>query len=79
MDKTLLSAAKYLVKEYGFTPRFIDDSMFPDPIVAASQRDTFHALHILACAANGTDPSFISVRRVTDWLAKKSRAASLGN
>lgn len=75
MNNTLLSVAKYLVKEYGFTPKYVDDLMFPDPIVLASQRDTFHALHLLSSVANGTDPSLISVRRVTNWLAQ-SRAAN---
>lgn len=74
--KTLLNAARYLVKEHGFTPITLDEPMFDDPIVLASQRDTFDALHILASVANSTDATYISVRRVTDWLGEKSRAAN---
>jgi hypothetical protein len=76
MNMTLLNAAKYLVKEYGFAPIYIDEPMFNDPIVSASQSDTFDALHLLASVANGTDAKLISVRRVTEWLAQKSRAAN---
>jgi hypothetical protein len=74
---SLLNAARYLAKEHGFTPEYVDSLMFPDPVVLASQRDTFQALHILACAATGCDPVYVSVRRVTDWLGRKSKAANV--
>lgn len=72
---SLLSAAKYLVNQYGFTPIYNDDSFFSDPMVLASQSETFQALHIMASAANGTDPAFVSVKRVTAWLGQKAYAA----
>jgi len=74
---SLLSAAKYLVKQYGFTPIYNDDSFFGDPMVPVSQSETFQALHIMASAANGTDPAFVSVKRVTAWLSQKARAANV--
>jgi hypothetical protein len=73
---SLLSAARYLVKEYGFAPIYIDEPMFPDPIVSASQSGLFESLHILMCAATGADPAYVSVRRVVDWVAQKSLAAN---
>ncbi len=72
---SLLSAAKYLAKTYGFTPIYTGEPMFSDPLVLASQRDTFAALHILASAANDTDVRFINVKRVVDWLGQKAKAA----
>ena len=76
----LLNAAKYLVREHGFTPIYLDDPMFQDPIILASQSQLFEALHILMCAATGEDPTYISARRVVDWVAQavdwKSRAAN---
>jgi len=70
------SAARYLVKEYGFAPIYLDEPQFPDPIIPASQAALFDALHILMCAATGDDPAFISVRRVVDWVAQKGMAAN---
>jgi len=72
---TLLNAAKYLAKEYGFAPIYLDEPMFPDPIIPASQSSLFEALHILLCAETGADPTYISVRRVVDWMAQASMAA----
>lgn len=74
---SLLNAAKYLAKEYGFAPIYNDDEMFDAPLVASSQRNTFDALHLLACAANGSNPSFVSVQRVTDWLGQKAKSANV--
>ena len=71
---SLLNAAKYLVAEHGFTPIYLDEPMFPDPIVPASQSETFQALHTLLCAATGADPAYVSVRRVVDWVAQKGVA-----
>ena len=31
---SLLNAAKYLIDEHGFTPIYLDEAMFPDPIVS---------------------------------------------
>lgn len=76
---SLLSAAKYLVNQYGFTPMTFNDSFFDDPVVPASQGETFQALHLMACLANGTDPAFVSVKRVTAWLNQKAQAANAGN
>jgi hypothetical protein len=74
---SLLSAAKYLVRQYGFTPMYNDDVFFGDPMVPAPQSETFQALHILASAANDTDPAFVSVKRVTAWLGQKAQAANV--
>jgi hypothetical protein len=73
---SLLSAAKYLVKTYGFTPIYDDEPMFSDPVVLASQQETFAALHILASIATDSDTRFISVKRVMNWLGQKSKAAN---
>jgi len=74
---SLLSAARYLVKEYGFAPIYLEDGpLFPDPIIPASQSELFSALHILMCAATGDDPAYPSVRRVVNWVAQKGRAAN---
>lgn len=76
---SLLSAAKYLVKEYGFTPIHNDDAIFSDPMVLASQSTTFQALHLMQCVANDTDPAYVSVKRVTEWLNQKASAANAGH
>ena len=44
------------------------EAMFPDPIIAAKDAETFQALHAMYCEATGSDPAYISVRRVADWL-----------
>jgi len=64
----LLNAAKYLAKEYEFAPIYLDNPIFQDPIILASQSELFMSLHILMCAATGEDPTYISVRRVVDWV-----------
>ena len=74
---TLLNAAKYLANDRGFAPVYNDEPMFDEPIVPASQGDLFSALHLLTCIANGTDPAYVSVKRVTDWLDSKARAANV--
>ena len=73
---SLLNAAKYLIAEHGFTPIYLDEPMFPDPIIPASQSETLQALHTLLCAATGADPAYVSVRRVVDWVAQKGVAAN---
>jgi hypothetical protein len=67
---SLLNAAKYLVKEYGFALIYLDEPMFQDPIVPASQAELFESLHVLMCAATGQDPTYVSVRRVVDWIGQ---------
>jgi hypothetical protein len=47
---------------------WLDEPMFPDPIVKAEDAETFQSLHMLMCRATGSDPSYVSVRRVADWL-----------
>jgi len=74
---SLLSAAKYLAKTHGFTPIYTDDPMFDAPIVLASQRDTFDAIHILSCVAEGRNPILVNAQRVTDWLNQTARAANV--
>lgn len=64
----LLHAAQYLVSEYGFSPIYLDEPMFSDPILAAKDAVTFEALHTLMCADTGADPTYVSIRRVMDWL-----------
>jgi hypothetical protein len=71
---SLLNAAKHLVAAHGFTPIYLDEPTFPDPIISASQGATFQALHILMCAATGEDPAYVSVRRVVDWVAQTGKA-----
>jgi len=75
----LLNAAKYLAKEYGFAPIYLDNPIFQDPIILASQGELFESLHILMCAATGADPAYVNVRRVVDWVSQavdwKSMAA----
>ena len=71
----LLNAAKYLAKEYGFAPVYLDEPMFPDPVIPASQSGLFEALHILLCAETGADPAYISTRHVVNWVVQKSMAA----
>ena len=59
-------------------PIYLDDAMFPDPIILASEGELFQSLHIQMCAEAGADPAFISVRRVVDWLnnaTPKTKAA----
>ena len=73
---SLLAAAKYLVNQYGFTPICNDDLMFGDPMVPLAQSETFQALHLMASLDNGTDPAFVSVKRVTAWLSQKAQAAN---
>lgn len=73
---SLLSAAKYLAKTYGFTPIYTADPAFTAPIVLASQRDTFDAIHLLSCLADGHNPAFINVQHATDWLNQTSKAAN---
>jgi hypothetical protein len=73
---SLLSAAKYLVREYGFTPIYNDDPIFSDPVIPASQQMTFAALNLLASVATDQDIMYVNVRRVTDWLGQKSLAAN---
>lgn len=75
---SLLSAARYLVSEYNFAPIYLNEPMFPDPIIFASQAELFESLHILMCLATGEDPAFISVRRVCDWVAQKGVAVNAG-
>jgi hypothetical protein len=72
---SLLNAAKYLVSEYGFSPIYLNEPMFPDPIIPASQSELFQSLHTLMCAATGEDPAFVSIRRVVDWVAQKGVSA----
>ena len=75
---SLLNAAKYLAKEHGFAPIYLNEPMFPDPIVSAEQSSLFEALHILMCADLELDPAYVSVRRVVDWVgvpAQRSMAA----
>ena len=72
----LLSASKYIVSEYGFTPEYIDEPMFPDPIIPASQAQTLQTLHTLMCCATGEDPTYISARRVVDWVTQTGMAAN---
>lgn len=74
---SLLSAAKYLAKTHGFTPIYTDDPMFDAPIVLASQRDTFDAIHILSCMADGHDIRFVNVQHATDWLNQTAKAANV--
>jgi len=66
---SLHNAARYLVREYGFTPIYTDDPMFQDPIILASQSELFETLHVLMCTATGQDPTYVSVRRVVDWVS----------
>lgn len=73
---SLLNAAKYLAKEHGFTPVYTNDPLFDAPLVLASQRNTFDSIHLLSCLANDTDVTYVSTRRVTDWLGEKAYAAS---
>lgn len=73
---SLLSAARYIVRTHGFTPIYLSDPLFPDPVIPASQSQTFETLHTLMCAATGEDPAFISVRRVVDWVSQKAMAAN---
>lgn len=51
--------------------------MFDAPIVLASQRDTFDAIHILSCMADGHDIRFVNVKHVTDWLNQTAKAANV--
>lgn len=55
-------------------PIYLDDPMFPDPIIPAAQSELFESLHILMCAATGSDPAYVNVRRVVDWLGEKNVA-----
>lgn len=74
---TLLNAAKYIAKDRGFSPVYNDEPMFDDPIVPASQGEAFSTLHLLLCLAHGTDPAYVSVKRVTDWLNSKAKSANV--
>jgi hypothetical protein len=74
---SLLSAAKYLAKTHGFAPIYSDDPMFDAPIVLASQRDTFDAIHILSCLADGSDIRLVNVKHATDWLNQTAKAANV--
>jgi hypothetical protein len=65
----LLNAAMHLIVGSGMQFVYLDDdAMFPDPIVRAKDADTFQAIHLLMCADTGADPTYVSVRRVVDWL-----------
>lgn len=58
-------------------PIYLDEAIFPDPIISASDAEIFQSLHIQMCAETGADPAYISVRRVVDWLsARKAKAAN---
>ena len=58
-------------------PIYLDEAMFPDPIISASEAGLFQSLHIQMCAETGADPAYVSVRRVIDWLsARKAKAAN---
>lgn len=83
---SLRNAARHVFHEYGMEFIWLNnghdgmETMFPDPIIAAADSDTFETLHILMCADTGADPAYISARRVVDWLtegytAQKTRAA----
>ena len=74
---SLLSAAKYLAKTHGFTPIYTDDPAFDAPIVLASQRDTFDAIHILSCMADGHNVKYVNVKHATDWLNQTAKAANV--
>jgi hypothetical protein len=77
----LLHAAQYLFLDSQMEFIWLDEPMFSDPIVAAKDAETFEALHALMCADTGADPTYVSVRRVADWLsegytARKAKAAN---
>jgi hypothetical protein len=74
---SLLSAARYLAQTHGFQPIYSDDPMFDAPVVLASQRDTFDAIHILSCLADGSDIRFVNVKHATDWLNQTAKAANV--
>jgi hypothetical protein len=60
-------------------PIYLDESMFPDPIISAAESEIFESLHLQMCAETGADPAYVSVRRVVDWLknaALKVKAAN---
>ena len=70
MLPTLHSAAMYLFFESDMVWILLDEAMFPDPVLSAADAETFEAIHILMCADTGTDPAYVSVRRVYDWLVE---------
>jgi hypothetical protein len=77
---SLLNAARHLFDESGMEFIWLDDPMFPDPIIAVKDAETLKAIHTLMCAATGADPAYVNVRRVADWLteghaARKAKAA----
>jgi hypothetical protein len=58
-------------------PIYLDEAMFSDPIISASEAELFQSLHTQMCAETGADPAYVSVRRVVDWLAtRKAKAAN---
>jgi hypothetical protein len=72
----LLKEAQYLFLMSHMEFIWLDEPMFPDPIVAAKDAETFQQLHELMCADTGADPAYISVRRVADWLTQKKVKAA---
>jgi hypothetical protein len=75
----LLKQAQYLFLDSGMEFIWLDEPMFSDPIVSAKDAETFETLHAMMCADTGADPSYVSTRRVADWLSggltARSRAA----
>lgn len=67
MNKTIVNAAKYLVKSRGF---YIEsnDFLFDSPLISLVHQDTFAALNCLANIATDTNPDLVNTKHTSDWL-----------